>query len=189
MAEAELCRRRGRNPYREDVSAHPVRLFPAWIISGPTFPTAPSAFTQQSRCPTMGSAQMSPLRPRRGHLFPGSASAMQMAQPERSGFQTTFRRARIFHRRRSWAGTRVSWTAVPELPYSDYHMTRSGMRISGKRPACPRRLGRTRCPPFGVLGRWHPFLRYSYAEGERGGATPVEHLVTTGSSGRRYFWP
>lgn len=116
------------------------------------------------------------VRPRRDiYLRAGIDDAN--GQPERSGFQTTFGEREYF------TVAELGWD--PGFldrkfgsSYADYHVT---VWHADKRQqsGIPEGWGVT-ASAFQRIGRWHPFLRYSYSEGEKGGPSPVEHLVTTG---------
>ncbi len=116
------------------------------------------------------------LRPRRDiYLRAGFDDAN--GQPERSGFQTFFGEAEYF------TVAEVGWD--PGFlgrkfgsSYADYHVT---VWHADKRAksGIPEGWGVT-VSAFQRIGCWQPFLRYSYSEGDKGGPSPVEHLVTTG---------
>ena len=116
------------------------------------------------------------VRPRRDvYLRAGIDDAN--GQPERSGFET------VFDEREYFTVVEAGWDPgfldrKPGSSYADYHVTvwHADKRVER---GVPEGWGVT-VSAFQQTGRWHPFLRYSYSEGDRGGPTLVEHLVTTG---------
>jgi len=116
------------------------------------------------------------VRPRREiYLRAGIDDAN--GQPERSGFQTTFGEREYF------TVVEAGWDPgfldrEPGSSYADYHVT-VWHADEREKAGIPEGWGVT-LSAFQRIGRWQPFLRYSYSEGDMGGPSPVEHLVTTG---------